>query len=118
MSEEKFWHNYLYRVSLLAKLLHENASESEEFIEQPQSSSSEVKEDKSVENESTNETNNVEDDNKDKTSTPDKNSPSEIEEDWETELLSAELEMVNKETNDETWDDELDELLESCKEEK
>lgn len=40
LSEEKFWHNYLYRVSLLAKLVKEEAvNEPAEPAEQPQTSS-------------------------------------------------------------------------------
>lgn len=45
-----------------------------------------------------------------------KSSPTE-DDDWEKELLNAEFDMV-KETNDENWEEDLNELLESCKTEK
>lgn len=45
-----------------------------------------------------------------------KSSPTE-DDDWEKELLNAEFDMV-KETSDENWEEDLNELLESCKTEK
>jgi outer membrane biosynthesis protein TonB len=43
LSEEKFWHNYLYRISLLAKLVkEETANEPAKPVDQPQTSAQSV----------------------------------------------------------------------------
>lgn len=113
LSEEKFWHNYLYRVSLLFKIIHEETSnESAKPTEQPQTSTSQATESEKTDEVASPKNDVVE------TATSDKNSPSE-DEDWEKALLSsAEFDMVKEANDEESWENELDELLESCKVEK
>jgi len=107
LSEEKFWHNYLYRVSLLRKLIKEENSEEATFSEQPQSSSHPS----NVENKEES----VESDEKVTESKPEKISPSdEDNEDWETELLNDDYDLVKEATDKpENWEEDLNELLES-----
>lgn len=114
LSEEKFWHNYLYRVSLLAKLINEEpaSAESAKVHDQPEPSSktSEPKE-TSIEPSSPAETTI-------KQQRSEKNSPSEEEEeDWETELLNDDdliKEAGDKQDSKDNWESEIDELLASC----
>jgi len=110
LSEERFWTNYLYRVSLLVKIINEEAAtESNKPAEQPQSSTHIAKD------EEKNQVSGIAPKNQTDTGSPDKTS--EDDESWEKELLSAEFDMV-KETTDESWEEDLNDLLEACKTDK
>ncbi|KAI6233009.1 BSD domain-containing protein [Aphelenchoides fujianensis] len=119
LTEEMFWHNYWYRVSLLRKVLSaEVPEEKREAVEedQPQPSASTPIDENKPEEEANAE--NKPEANEEKPTEPTaKSTPS--EEDWEKELLNDlnDYELVEKATGKsaEQWDEELDELLESCK---
>ncbi|KAI6182471.1 BSD domain-containing protein [Aphelenchoides bicaudatus] len=110
LSEEKFWHNYLYRVSLLAKLIKEEPAS--EPIDQPQTSFQSPEEEQKKEGTPSDKVT------QDKHES-EKSSPSDIDaDDWETELLATvdhdQIKEAADKTETEEWEDEIDELLASC----
>ncbi|KAE9555262.1 hypothetical protein FO519_001513 [Halicephalobus sp. NKZ332] len=127
ISEQKFWRNYFYRVSLVKKMLLAKAAKKEDEpkkeAEQPQTSTQEPiveknDSDKEIEKSKSpslkEEIESSSENEQGKKNSKSSNSP--VDEDWEKELLSdLDYEMVEKATgkNDEQWEKEIQELLEA-----
>uniref|UniRef100_A0A7E4ZZX0 BSD domain-containing protein n=1 Tax=Panagrellus redivivus TaxID=6233 RepID=A0A7E4ZZX0_PANRE len=113
ISEERFWRNYFYRLSLVKKVLESKGpAAATPATDAPTSSAAADATEKPTEAATTD---------KPQTESPKKASSTEAsspngEEDWEKELLSdLDYELVEKATgkNDEQWEKELNELLEA-----
>ncbi|CAD5206507.1 unnamed protein product [Bursaphelenchus okinawaensis] len=106
ITEERFWRNYFYRVNLICKA-NENSMREKKEAKEEQEKEVEVEE-KTEENE------------EETTEEEKKPEKEKDDEDWESEFLNdmPDYEVVKDGKSEEQWNEELDELLDECSEEK